>query len=184
MGIATDQVLRGTNPIVKGDLADDSEKGRRRTGAHQRLMQYSTPSQSCKVMSSFLSSGPCINACGQWPCPFPPIYKSEILHPIPPSSINSSQMYIQFKIPLLVFNPPWTCSRLLHILSLSLTSSNHLPLLFSQKLVPFLSNLLNSLLISLGPDNSLFITFLSYQPPKYHFTQKPFSDNYWRCFIK
>lgn len=95
---------------------------------------------------------------GQWPCPFPPIYKSEILHPIPPSSINSSQMYIQFKIPLLVFNPPWTCSRLLHILSLSLTSSNHLPLLFSQKLVPFLSNLLNSLLISLCPDNSLFIT--------------------------
>lgn len=174
MGIATDQVLRDINPIVKGDLSNDSEKGRRRKAAHQRLMQYSTPSQSCKAMSSFLSSGPCINACGQWPCPFPPIYKSEILLPIPPSSINSSQMYIQFKIPLLVFNPPWTCSRLLHILSLSLTSSNHLPLLFSQKLVPFLSNILNSLPISLCPDNSLFITISQLPIPQISFHTKAF----------
>lgn len=129
-GTATDQVLGDINRNVKGDLANDPEKGRRRKGAHQRLMQYPTPSPSCKGMSSCLSSGPCIDACGQWPCPFPPIYNSEILHPIPPSSINSSHMSIQFKIPLLVFNPPWTCSRLLHILSLSLISSNHLPLLF------------------------------------------------------
>lgn len=48
--------------------------------------------------------GPCVNACGQWPCPFPPIYNSEIRHPLlHPQSI-------QFKIPLLVFNPPWTAA--------------------------------------------------------------------------
>lgn len=59
-------------------------------------------------MSSFCYSGQCITACGQWPCPLPQSNNSEILHPTPLSSINSSRMYIQFKIPLLVRNPPRT----------------------------------------------------------------------------
>lgn len=132
--------------IVKGDFANGWGKQRGREGPHRRLMQYSMPFQSCTTMSSFLSSGQCISACGQWPCPFPHIYNSEMLHPTPLSSINSSHMYIQFKIPLLGFNPPWTRSSLFHILSLLLISSNHLPLLLlPRKLVPFVvSYLLNS----------------------------------------
>lgn len=138
-------------------------------------MQYPMPSQPHTMMSSFFYSGQCINACGQRPCPFPHIYNSEILHPTPLSSINSSHMYIQFKIPLLVFNPLWTSSRLLHILSLSLISSNHLPLLFfPQQLVPFLSYLLNSLPISLHPGNSSFITIPQLPIPQILFHTKDF----------
>lgn len=150
-------------------------KKKKRKGPPQRLMQYSTPSQSHTMMRSCLYSGQRINACGQWPCPFPHIYDSEILYPTPLSSINSSYMYIQFKIPLLVFNPPWTCSRLLHILSLLLISSNHFPLLlFPQKLVPFLSYLLNSLPISLHPGNSPFITISHLFFPQILFHTKDF----------
>lgn len=161
--------------IVKGDLASGSEKWRGREGRHRRLMHDSTPSRSCIMMSSFLYSGQCIDACGQWPCPFPHIYNSEMLHPTSLSSINSSQRHVQFRIPLLGFNPPWTHSSLLHILSLSPVSSNHFPLLlFPQKLIPFLSYLLRSFPISL-----CLLLCLSCPSPKYCSTQKISSDNYW-----
>ena len=176
----SDQVLENMKHIVKSDFASGWEKQCGRGGPHWRLMQFSMPSRSCTMMSSSLYSGQCINACGQWPCPFPHIYNSEMLHPTPLSSINCFHMHIQFKIPLLGFNPPWTHSRLLHILSLWLISSNHLPLLpLPQKFVPFLPYLLNSFPISfhLSP-------FLSCPSPNYYSTQKISSDNYWRYFRK
>lgn len=126
---AWDEVLENMKHIVKSDFASGWEKQCGREGPHWRLMQFSMSSRSCTMMSSSLYSGQCINACGQWPCPFPHIYNSEMLHPTPLSSINCSHKHIQFKIPLLGFNPPRTHSRLLHILSLWLISSNHLPLL-------------------------------------------------------
>lgn len=159
-----------------GDLASGSEKQTRGEGPQWRLTQYSMPSQSYRddLIPLLRSVHQC---CGRWPCPFPHIYSSEILHPTPLSSINSSHMYIQFKIPLLVFNPPWTCSSLLHILSLSLISSNHPPLLLlPQTLVPCLSYLLDSLPISLPPGNSPFITMPQLPIPRILFHTKDFQS--------
>lgn len=88
------------------------------------------------MMSSLLHSGQRINACGQWVCSFPHIYNSEILHPIPLSSINSSHVHIQFKIPPLVFNPPWT-SAVYPTSRPPSDLSSHLPLLlFHRNLLP------------------------------------------------
>ena len=73
-------------------------KGRDRP---QGLMQYSKLSNpGCDEL--ILMPGQYITACGRWPCPFPQSYNSEIRHPTPVSSINSSHMDIQFKIPLLL----------------------------------------------------------------------------------
>lgn len=84
-------------------------------------------------MSSFCYSGQCITACGQWLCPLPQSNNSEILHPTPLSSINSSRVHIQFKIPLLVRNPPWTPAVYPTSFCSLQSLQNHLPLLLFHK---------------------------------------------------
>lgn len=158
---------------VKGNLASGSEKERRQ-GPCRSLTQsifYVLPiADHDELISILRSAHQCLWTMA---LSISSHIEFEILHPTPLSSINSSYMYIQFNIPLLVSNPPWACSRLPHILSLSLISSNHFPfLLFPQKLAPFLAYLLNSLPISLHYGNSTFITISQLPIPQILFHTK------------
>lgn len=147
--------------------------------------QYSMPSQSQTMMSSFLYSGQHINACGQWPCPFPHMYNLKYYIPLPyPQSIPlacMSNSTLHFWFPILHGLAAAYPTSFLFRWSLQTT----FPSCF------FHRNLFLSLLTFWTAFQSVSILAILYLLPllgcpssKYCSTQKTASDNYQRCFRK